>query len=1020
MASFSSSSRQDPFMASSSSSSRQDPFMASSSSSRQEFIEYQHQRERSIASPKLYDAFISHRGPDVKDTLAKELYDHLKARECKAFLDREEIEGGDSISSAIRSAICSSVVQIAIFSKGYAMSSWCLNELVLMLEQTDALFIPVFYDVEPKELRCTERGAYAAAFSNYQSKGKYLDKLDEWKKALHFASNISGYEFIKYKDNLCEKIVSRVLQEMKRRIPLHVAKYPVGLAEVVQDFESCCSETGKHKVTIVGIYGLGGSGKTTLAKELFNRKRSEYHASCFLSDVRDSHANRDLQSLQSQLFRDLFHEPRVFSNVDEGIGQLKHRLGRSRHLHFLIVLDDVDHGDQLDALLFEGLLSRGSLVIITTRDQSVLRGADFRYRMKGMNLDHAKELFCNHAFGARDPPVAYNKLVESFVKFCGGLPLSVKVLGAHVYGRDEYYWELELEKIKKIQPKEIMQKLKISFDGLESHEKQIFIDMACFFNRKPLSYIADMVPVWNASGWSAEHAIQILQEKCLIEVSAPMQVLGITLKHIEMHDHFRDLGRQMADELGPPRLWKPHYLRSMEAKGFKQILAETKGRCFHELEYSSFKTTTYFMGSIGDSAETELLWLKISENIPSWIPLRKLHNLQVSGMKELWSTFQQQLQVNTQDSFELRNLEISYSPSLQNLPDLIEKFSHLEKLRIIGSLQKTDTTFFVQSLQQLSNLRSLYLCGEGASLSGTLNLSKVRDSIDFEASTRNPMHNLQAIVFQNLNDISKLVISGEICPRLRSLRVLEMENLNEMELKQLERLNTLVVYKCPKLEAISGLSSLTGLQVLSTEQFEGLKSLPTFSHLRRLERINIGASHQLQNTQGLEELQGLRSLEIEVPYDGDASVWNFIHGLRELPSEYAILIGRPVDAALSRLNGNLFSDVIGAETIIEIGEGKNYALHMESSSSEISMYSMIIMSDEDTCLIGLKPLYSVSNFSMHYFPEEGEWLLTAILTDCKVSLFYGSIIKGFMATVEKGEEAKALTVLQRIVERLYT
>ncbi|GLJ52197.1 hypothetical protein SUGI_1110270 [Cryptomeria japonica] len=362
--------------------------MASSSSSPQE---YEHRRERSIASPKLYDAFISHRGPDVKHTLAKQLCDLLKARQCKAFLDLEEIEGGDSIPYAISSAIRSSVVQIAIFSKRYAESSWCLDELALMLEQTDALFIPVFYDVEPKELRCTERGAYAAAFSYHQSKGKYLDKLDEWKNALHSASNISGYEFVNYKDNLCEKIVARVLQEMKRRIPLHVAKYPVGLAELVQDFE---------------------------------RNYSGYDASSFLSDVRESHASRNLHSLHKKLFNDLFHEHREFGDIAQGIGHLKHRLTRSVHLCFLIVLDDVDHGDQLDALLFQDLLSSDSLVIITTRDQSVLRGADIRYKMKGMNWDHAKGLFCNHAFNGRYPPIAYEKLVESFVKYCGDLPVT--------------------------------------------------------------------------------------------------------------------------------------------------------------------------------------------------------------------------------------------------------------------------------------------------------------------------------------------------------------------------------------------------------------------------------------------------------------------------------------------------------------------------------------------------------------------------------------------------------------------
>ncbi|KAH9290046.1 hypothetical protein KI387_034163, partial [Taxus chinensis] len=152
--------------------------MASSSSSHQQIsdlnafsgISSQRIRRRLCGSSKLYDVFINHRGPDVKETLAKNIYKSLQELQLSAFLDSEELELGDVFPSNIETAIRSSSVHIAIFSEGYADSAWCLAELYLMLE-TDAKIIPVFYDVSPSNLRFIEKGVYAQAFAKYEEKG---------------------------------------------------------------------------------------------------------------------------------------------------------------------------------------------------------------------------------------------------------------------------------------------------------------------------------------------------------------------------------------------------------------------------------------------------------------------------------------------------------------------------------------------------------------------------------------------------------------------------------------------------------------------------------------------------------------------------------------------------------------------------------------------------------------------------------------------------------------------------------
>ncbi|KAH9288254.1 hypothetical protein KI387_032371, partial [Taxus chinensis] len=89
-----------------------------------------------------------------------------------------------------------------------------------------------------------------------------------------------------------------------------------------------------------------------------------------------------------------------------------------------------------------------------------------------MDRDAARELLCWHAFKKPHPVSGYNDPVEAFMNGCGGLPLSLQVLGTHVHGRDQNYWRLELNKVKKMLPKDIQQRLKISINALDSEEKQ--------------------------------------------------------------------------------------------------------------------------------------------------------------------------------------------------------------------------------------------------------------------------------------------------------------------------------------------------------------------------------------------------------------------------------------------------------------------------------------------------------------------------------------------------------------------
>jgi len=131
----------------------------------------QHAAASSSSSPSTsYDVFINHRGPDVKSTFASHLYFRLKSIGLQAFLDKPELEEGRTFPSQIKAAIQSAAIHIAIFSPDYAASSWCLDELIYMIE-SGATILPVFYNVEPSELRWTGKaGRYFEALRKHEEK----------------------------------------------------------------------------------------------------------------------------------------------------------------------------------------------------------------------------------------------------------------------------------------------------------------------------------------------------------------------------------------------------------------------------------------------------------------------------------------------------------------------------------------------------------------------------------------------------------------------------------------------------------------------------------------------------------------------------------------------------------------------------------------------------------------------------------------------------------------------------------
>ena len=153
--------------------------------------------------PSSYDAFLSFRGVDTRKNFTGHLFKALVANGINTFKDDEELETGGVIAEALIQAMEESKVFFVIFSRNYAYSKWCLNELVKIMECKKAKerrVVPIFYDVDPSEVR-RQSGRYGKAFAYHQKEAdqEKMTEIQKWRTALTEAGNLAGYDLQNYR-----------------------------------------------------------------------------------------------------------------------------------------------------------------------------------------------------------------------------------------------------------------------------------------------------------------------------------------------------------------------------------------------------------------------------------------------------------------------------------------------------------------------------------------------------------------------------------------------------------------------------------------------------------------------------------------------------------------------------------------------------------------------------------------------------------------------------------------------------
>ncbi|KAL6127503.1 hypothetical protein ACLB2K_070868 [Fragaria x ananassa] len=635
--------------------------------------------------PWQYDVFLSFRGADTRKGFTDYLYKELQRQGIMTFRDDPQLERGTAISPELLTAIEQSRFAIVVLSPKYATSTWCLLELSKILEcmEERGPILPIFYEVEPSHVR-HQRGSFAEAFELHEDKfGEGNKEVEGWRDALTKVANLAGWNSKDYRYET--ELIRDIVHELWSRV--HPSLTVFGSSEKLVGMDTKLEEIDvlldkeANDVRFIGIWGMGGLGKTTLARQVYERVSHQFEVCIFLANVREVSATQGLVHLQKQIVSQILKEENVqVWNAYSGITMIKRCFCNKV---VLLVLDDVDQPEQLENLVGEkDWFGSRSRIIITARDRHVLatQGVEKPYELKGLNEDEALQLFSWKAFRKYVPQEDYAELSKSFVMYAGGLPLALRTLGSYLYQRSPDAWNSALAKLRSTPNKTIFNLLKVSYDGLDELEKKIFLDIACFHR---LYNNESMIKLAYSSEFCTRITIDVLVEKSLLTISSGNEI-GI-------HDLIQEMGCEIVrqesyeDPGRRSRLW----LRNDIFHVFTKNTADWNLEAFSKMRKLKLLYIHNLRPSLGPKyLPNALIFLNWS-----WYPSKSLPpafqpddltelSLVHSNIDHLWNGIKY--------LSKLKSIDLSYSVNLTRTPDFTEtaKVSRVYRLKCIWSFLK--------------------------------------------------------------------------------------------------------------------------------------------------------------------------------------------------------------------------------------------------------------------------------------------------------------------------------------------
>ncbi|KAL4382262.1 hypothetical protein AHAS_Ahas04G0215900 [Arachis hypogaea] len=510
-----------------------------------------------------YHVFLSFRGEDTRTGFTGHLYAALNRKGITTYKDDQNLRKGDVISKELLKAIEESMFAVIVFSPDYASSSWCLDELQKIIECKNQLgqqIEAVFYGVEPSDNLAGEQ-AWFGPGSRIIITTRDVEALKG--PEVHETYEVEGLVESEALNLFCLKAFKQQKPtEGFLDLSKEVVKYSGGLPLALEVLGSYLngrpiavwySAIERIKKTshseIIDVLKISYEGLEDTEKDIF------LDIACFFKGDEKDGVTKKLK--------------RCGHDAEIGIDILINKSLITIDIHGCLGMHDLleEMGKQIVIQESPNDACNRSRLWCSEDVEFVLAQKEVHetYNVEGLMESEALNLFSLEAFNLPKPSEEFldlsKEVVKEVVKYSGGLPLALQVLGSYLNGRPIVVWHSAIEKIKQFSHSEIIDVLKISFDGLDDMEKNIFLDIACFFKGYEKGNVTRIL---EGCGYQAELGLHILINRSLVTINKYDQ--------LEMHDLLEEMGKRIVIQESPndpskrSRLWCYEDLNSVLAQ----------------------------------------------------------------------------------------------------------------------------------------------------------------------------------------------------------------------------------------------------------------------------------------------------------------------------------------------------------------------------------------------------------------------------------------------------------------------